>query len=133
MTSPTPDDVRALIRECVTVVRPDEVLVIRVPYDTPWEEARSYQGVLDAARDTWGFRAVVVTAEEFGVVPAAGDEAFAGRVRDAINALDVRAVPVNGPSVPVTAEAGVWVGQDRIPAPAFIAKGCGCGDDPARP
>lgn len=52
--SPSPDEVRALLRECVTVVKPGEVLVIRVPYDTPWDKARGYQQVLDAAREAWG-------------------------------------------------------------------------------
>lgn len=133
-TTPTPDEVRALLRECVTIVQPGEVLVIRVPYGTPWEEARSYQQALDTAREAWGFRAVVVTAEELGVIPEAGDEAFANRVMDAINNLDVRATPRNGTGVPVRAEPGSWVGEDRLPAPAFITKGrgngCGCGDDP---
>lgn len=122
-TTPTPDEVRSLLRECVTVVRPGEILVIRVPYDTPWEDARSYQKVLDAAREAWGFRAVVVTAEELGVIPEAGDEAFANRVMDAINNLDVRATPRNGAGVPVRAEPGSWVGGEVMPAPDFITKG----------
>jgi len=109
---PTPDEVRALLRECVTRVRPGEVLVIRVPYDTPWDKARSYQQVLDAARETWGIRAVVVTAEELGVIPEAGDEAFDKRVLAAINRLDVRAEVRNGAGVPVHAEPGcAWVGE----------------------
>lgn len=124
-TAPTPDEVRALLRECVTIVRPGEILVIRVPYDTPWDKAASYQRVLDAAREAWGFRAVVVTAEEFGVVPEAGDEAFAARVMSAINALNVRATSFNGAGVPVTAEPGSWVGGDVMPAPDFIGKDTG--------
>ena len=110
-TSPTPDEVRALLRECVTVVRPGEVLVIRVPYDTPWEKAASYQKVLDAAREAWGFRAIVVTAEDFGVIPEAGDQAFANRVMEAINNLNVYAAPRHGASVPVHADPGSWVGE----------------------
>ncbi len=128
MTAPAPDDVRALLRECVTVVRPGELLVIRVPYDTPVDEARAYQRVLEDAGEAWGIRAVVVTAEGLGVIPEAGDEAFAGRVMDAINALDVHTISRGiGDGVPVCAEPCPWVGQDRIPAPAFIGKGCGCG------
>lgn len=128
--TPGPDEVRTLLRECVTVVKPGEVLVIRVPHDTPWEEARSYQRVLDAARKEWGISAVVVTAEELGIIPAAGDEAFDKRVMAAINRLDVRADVRGGGGVPVHAEPGcAWVGEDVLPnPPAFIAKGCGCGD-----
>ena len=125
--APTPAEVRALLRECVTSVGPGEVLVIRVPYDTPWDKARSYQQVLDAARETWGIRAVVVTAEEFGVIPVAGDEAFDRRVMGAINRLDVRAEVRNGAGVPVHAEPGcAWVGEEVMAnLPAFIGKDAG--------
>ena len=127
--APTPAEVRALLRECVTTVGPGEMLVIRVPYDTPRDESQGYQMVLDAARAAWGIRAVVVTAEEFGVIPEAGDEAFDRRVMAAINRLDVRAER-GGAGIPVRAEPGcAWVGEEVIPnPPAFIAKGCGCGD-----
>ena len=74
-----------------------------------------------------------MTAEELGVIPAAGDEAFDKRVMAAINRLDVRADVRGGGGVPVHAEPGcAWVGEDVLPnPPAFIAKGCGCGDEPA--
>ena len=133
--TPTPAEVRALLRECVTTVGPGEILIVRIPYNTPWDKARSYQDVLDAARESWGIRAAVVTAEELGVMPAAGDEAFDRRVMAAINRLDVRAgtgyAIRHGSGVPVHAEPGcAWIGDD---APAFIAKGagCGCGNDSA--
>lgn len=130
--APNPAEVRALLRECVTIVGPGELLVIRVPHATPYEEADAYQRVLDAARKEWGISAVVVTADELGVIPAAGDEAFDRRVMAAINRLDVRAAVRNGAGVPVHAEPGCgWLGEATVPA--FIAKagGCGCGDDPA--
>ena len=129
-TAPTPAEVRTLLRECVTTVGPGEILIVRIPYNTPWDKARSYQDVLDAARESWGIRAAVVTAEELGVMPAAGDEAFDRRVMAAINRLDVRAER-GGAGIPVRATPGcAWIGDD---APAFIAKGagCGCGNDSA--
>ena len=126
--TPSPEEVRALLRECVTVVRPGELLVIRVPYGTPADEARAYQRVLESAREAWGISAVVVVAEELGVIPAAGDEAFDKRVMAAINRLDVRADVRGGGGVPVHAELGCgWVGEAT--APAFIAKSGGCGCD----
>ena len=127
--TPSPDEVRALLRECVTVVRPGELLVIRVPYGTAADEARAYQRVLESAREAWGISAVVVVAEEFGVIPAAGDEAFDKRVMAAINRLDVWAEMRGGPGTRVRAAPGCgWVGEAT--APTFIAKGggCGCGD-----
>ena len=33
--TPSPEEVRALLRECVTVMRPGEMLVIRIPHATP--------------------------------------------------------------------------------------------------
>jgi hypothetical protein len=120
---PTPDEVRTLLRECVTTVGPGEMLVIRVPYDTPREEANAYQQILDAAREAWGIRAVVVVAEGLGVIPEAGDEAFDKRVMAAINRLDVRADVRGGSGVPVHAEPGcAWVGGEAgADLPALIA------------
>lgn len=129
-TAPSPAEVRALLRECATIVGPGEALVIRVPYGTPREEARSYQDALDAAGEAWGIRATVVPAEGFSVIPEAGDEAFDKRVMAAINRLDVRAArTVHGAGAPVRAELGcAWVREDvLLNPPAFIAKGAGCG------
>ena len=128
-TTPSPDEVRTLLRECVTVVGPGELLVIRVPYDTPLDKASAYRRMLEAARLAWGIRAVVVTADELGVIPEAGDEAFDRRVMAAINRLDVHAGARGWPTVPVRAEPGcTWVGEEVIPnPPAFIAKDAGCG------
>ena len=119
--TPSPDEVRALLRECVTVVRPGELLVIRVPYGTPADEARAYQRVLESAREAWGISAVVVVAEEFGVIPAAGDEAFDKRVMAAINRLDVRADVRGGAVSPCTPSwaAGGW---GRRPRPRSLPR-----------
>ena len=73
----------------------------------------------------------MVVADELGVIPAAGDEAFDKRVMFAINRLDVRAdARSGGADAPVRAELGcAWAGEDVLPnPPAFIAKSCGCGD-----
>ena len=42
----TPDEVRYLLRECVTVVKPGETLIIRVPWTTPRTQVRELQGAL---------------------------------------------------------------------------------------
>ncbi len=131
-TTLSPADVRTLLRECVTVVKPGETLVIRLPVGTPRDQVAEYMAVLDVMRDAFGLTAVVLVADELGVVQAGTDEAFAGRVMDAINALDVHTTPCGiAADVPVIAEPGSWVGEERLHAPAFIAKGCGCGGDPA--
>jgi hypothetical protein len=66
------DDVRQLLRECVTVVKPGEVLVIRVPGLTP-EQLYEY----NEAVKRWlgdlapGVRSLVTIGEELGVAEAA--------------------------------------------------------------
>ncbi len=132
-TTLSPADVRTLLRECVTVVKPGETLVIRLPVGTSREQVAEYMAVLDVMRDAFGLTAVILIADELGIVQAGTDEAFAGRVMDAINALDVHTAPRGiGDGTPVLAEPCPWVGEERLHAPAFIAKGCGdeCGDDP---
>ena len=66
------ETILAAIRECVTVVRPGETLVIRAPdgwYMKQIDELGS------ALRD-WDlpFRAIVVPGAEFAVVQSEGDE-----------------------------------------------------------
>jgi len=107
----SPVEVRHLLRQCVTVVKPGETLVIRLPLETPPNQTAEYRAVLDQMRDAFGLTAVVVVADELGVMQAGTDEAFAGRVMEAINSLDVRATPRNGAGVPVHAEPGSWVGE----------------------
>jgi hypothetical protein len=60
--------VRALLSECVTVVKPGETLVIRVTGWTP-EQADLYQEYLDAtaAAIGAGFRVLVVIGDELGI------------------------------------------------------------------
>ena len=88
----SPAEARALLRESAVVVKPGETLVIRLPVETPPNHVRQYRAVLDEMRVAFGLTAVVVVAAELGVMQAGTDEAFANRVMDAINALDVRAV-----------------------------------------
>ena len=119
----SPAEARALLRESAIVVKPGETLVIRLPVETPPSHVAEYRAVLDEMRDAFGLTAVVVVAAELGVMQAGTDEAFANRVMDAINALDVRTAPRGiGDGTPVIAERGPWVGEERLPAPSFITK-----------
>lgn len=134
----SPAEARSLIRECATVVKPGETLIIRLPVETPPSRIAEYRAVLDEMRTTFGLTAIVVAAAELGVVQADTDEVFAGRVMAAINALDVRAAVYNGAGGEVSAQPRFWVGEERMAAPAFLSKGCGvdgcgCADDPAIP
>ena len=68
----SPAGVRSLLRECVTVVKPGEVLVIRVPWDVSARELREYGESLAAwnASHEGTLEAVVVPAEELGIAEA---------------------------------------------------------------
>ena len=65
----TPELAGELLRECVTVVKPGEALVLRTENWTP-NQVREYQDVLDRWHDGGGlpFKVVVVIADELGVV-----------------------------------------------------------------
>ncbi len=73
----SPQEVRSLLRECVTVVRPGEVLVIRVPWNTSQRELREYGESLAAwnASHEGHLEAVIVPAEELGIAEAAPEPA----------------------------------------------------------
>jgi hypothetical protein len=65
----TPDELRQVLRECVTVVRPGEVLVIRAPEDFTPDQLREYQEYV-----AWWLeynapevRCLVTIGEELGV------------------------------------------------------------------
>jgi hypothetical protein len=69
----TEDEVRQLLRECVTVVKPGETLVIRGDRDWTPNQMREVQDMLDGAVK-WrelGFTVLVVPGEELGVAEAA--------------------------------------------------------------
>jgi hypothetical protein len=65
----TPGQVRHLLRECVTVVKPGETLVIRGRDWTP-NQIRELQRVMDAICEDGriGFKVLIVLGEELGVV-----------------------------------------------------------------
>ena len=68
----TPDEIRQLLRECVTVVKPGETLIIRVPMDTHTYQIHEYQERADTVLADHGnpFRVFVLPAEELGVAEA---------------------------------------------------------------
>jgi hypothetical protein len=68
----TPDEIRALLRECVTVVKPGETLIIRAwPEWTP-NQVRELQEALNGIREDGDlpFRAIIVPGAELGVAEA---------------------------------------------------------------
>jgi hypothetical protein len=68
-----PDELRRLLRECVTVVGPGETLVVRAyDYMTP-RQVRELQAAADAMCEYrhLPFSVIVVPGEELGVVEAA--------------------------------------------------------------
>lgn len=71
-TSLTLDEVRQLIRECVTVVKPGETLIVRVPMNASMQQIHEYQDRANAVLEDHGnpFRVLVLPAEELGVAEA---------------------------------------------------------------
>lgn len=70
----TEDEVRSLLRECVTVVKPGETLVILADRDWTPSQVRELQDALDAGikyRDL-GIHALVVPGAELGVAEPPG-------------------------------------------------------------
>jgi hypothetical protein len=67
----SPGEIRSLLRECVTVVRPGESLVIRLANLTPAHQ-REYQQWLNVMHDEgiMPFRAFVFPGDELGVMEA---------------------------------------------------------------
>jgi hypothetical protein len=65
-----PDEVRALLRECVTVVKPGETLVVRAYPNTSPAQLRELQQAADVMCEARGlpFRVLVVYGEELTVV-----------------------------------------------------------------
>jgi hypothetical protein len=69
-----PAQIRALLRECVTVVAPGETLIIRAHRNWTPKQVGEYQRALDDAAEYLNlpFRAVALMGEEFAVAKAAG-------------------------------------------------------------
>ncbi len=94
----TPDEIRQLLRECVTVVKPGETLVIRGDRNWTPNQVREVQDWLDSAAE-WrdlGFKILVVPGDEFGIAepPAAP---FPGGPY-----VPIAPVPLDEPAEPVT-------------------------------
>jgi hypothetical protein len=64
----TPEAVRTLLRECVTVIKPGETLIVRVPWATPARTVYELGRVLheQAEMAGAGFHTLVVPAAEIG-------------------------------------------------------------------
>jgi hypothetical protein len=64
----SPDEIRSLLRECVTVVKPGETLIVRVPTDWTMAQVDQYVALCDKAleRGGYAFRIVVLPAEGLG-------------------------------------------------------------------
>jgi hypothetical protein len=68
-----PDEVRQLLRECVTVVKPGETLVVRVPVSTPPHVVRELQELADyAQQEGMPFPVLIVVGDELGIAEAPG-------------------------------------------------------------
>jgi len=65
----TPDKVRQLLRECVTVVKPGETLILRVPWSTTPTQVRDLQGALTGCTEHLEapFKVLVVPGDELTV------------------------------------------------------------------
>ena len=67
----SPDQIRSLLRECVTVVKPGEVLVIRAPGTWTPNQLREYAEHLEYYAGEMGIRAMVVAGDGLGVAEPA--------------------------------------------------------------
>lgn len=72
----TPETVRELLRECVTVVAPGEVLVIRVPDDWSARQAHEAQERISevVASRKLGIAVLLLPGEEFAVAKTGGGQ-----------------------------------------------------------
>ncbi len=89
----SPEEIRQLLRECVTVVKPGETLILRCPENWTPDQAREIQ-----QRAAWWLqenaphiKAMIIPPLEITVMEHDDAEAFAVRVMNAINALQVLA------------------------------------------
>ena len=69
----SPEEIRVLLRECVTVVKPGETLIIRVSEGMTPNQVREYQDMVDAGIKFWhlGIKAMVLRAQALGIAEAA--------------------------------------------------------------
>ena len=78
----SPDQIRSLLRECVTVVKPGEVLVIRAPGDWTPGQLREYAEHLEYYAGEMGIRAMVVVGDELGVAETVPGRDHAAWLKD---------------------------------------------------
>jgi hypothetical protein len=57
----------AAISECVTVVKPGEILAVRLSRDLDDDAVTRMRAQAEQARDEFGFRVVFVEGEEFAI------------------------------------------------------------------
>ena len=69
----SPAQVRYLLRECVTIVKPGETLILRVPWTTPPTQVRELQGALTNGTEyrEMPFKVLVVPGDELTVAEPA--------------------------------------------------------------
>ncbi len=70
----TPGEIRQLLRECVTVVKPGETLILRVPWRTTPNQVSELQRVLDAIAEyrELPFKVIVLPGDELTIAEASG-------------------------------------------------------------
>lgn len=68
----TPDEVRQLLRECVTIIKPGETLILRVPWKTTPTQVQELQDALTDGIEYTGapFKVLVVPGDELTVAEA---------------------------------------------------------------
>ena len=77
LTSPppplTPDAVRQLLRECVTVVGPGETVILRVPWTTTPTQVRELQDFVNGTAEWLNlpFKTLILPGDELGVAESA--------------------------------------------------------------
>ena len=75
MTEPlSPDEVRQLLRECVTVVKPGETLVMQVPMDTRPSVVNELQRVVSEITEDRGMGSTVLIVPGSGLAVAEAGE-----------------------------------------------------------
>lgn len=68
------EELRALVRECATVVAPGETLIIRLSEGWPARQVEDYQECASAVTEPLGFRVLVVVGEQLAVTRAQPEE-----------------------------------------------------------
>lgn len=63
-----PETIAALLRECVTVVQPGEVLAVRLPLGMSMHDVARAREITETWGSQAGIRAVALVGEEFAAV-----------------------------------------------------------------